>query len=342
MKIVVLVGGTSTERNVSIDTGHRVCESLRRNGHLANLLDVFWGIENPALADFFTVKNDLDLLSGHLKSKTADLPLASKQCFFGQNVLTLCQEADLVFMGLHGSNGEDGKVQAAFDLLGIRYTGTDYLSSAICMNKALTKKVLHSEGIPVPSGNVLHKGQSCGHIAFPCVIKPCCGGSSIGVSIVPDEQDFQSALDAAFSYESTVLVEDFIDGREFSVAVVDGNALPVIEIETQDNFYNYKSKYTTGAAKETCPAKLSASLSRQMQSLAEKSCRATGITTYARVDEILDKNGNIFCLEINTLPGMTDTSLLPQEAAAAGISYDKLVETIISVSLAKHENTIPS
>ena len=240
-------------------------------------------------------------------------------------------------MGLHGSNGEDGKVQAAFDLLGIRYTGTDYLSSAISMSKELAKKVLVPEGIPMPKGVTLHKGHKIEYVPFPCVVKPCCGGSSVGVSIAHNEKEFEEALNEAFSYEDTVLVEEFVDGREFSVAVLDGKALPVIEIEPLEGFYDYKNKYKAGSTKETCPANIPEDIASQMQFWAEKCCQAAGVTTYARVDELLDKNNNIFCLEINTLPGMTDTSLIPQEAAVVGISYDELTEKIIEISLAKYE-----
>ena len=157
------------------------------------------------------------------------------------------------------------------------------------------------------------------------------------VSIAHNEKEFEAALNEAFSYEDTVLVEEFVDGREFSVAVLDGKALPVIEIEPLEGFYDYKNKYKAGSTKETCPADIPEDIASQMQFWAEKCCQAAGVTTYARVDELLDKNNNIFCLEINTLPGMTDTSLIPQEAAAVGISYDDLTEKIIEVSLAKYE-----
>lgn len=343
MRIVVLAGGTSTERDVSLVTGYRVCESLRRNGHEANMLDIFLGVDDSEVKTFFTEKNDLGELSDNLKKKTADISAEVKrrtearESFFGRNVLELCKEADMVFMGLHGSNGEDGKVQATFDLLGIRYTGTDYLSSAISMSKELAKKVLVPEGIPMPKGVTLHKGHKIEYVPFPCVVKPCCGGSSVGVSIAHNEKEFEDALDEAFSYEDTVLVEEFVDGREFSVAVLDGKALPVIEIEPLEGFYDYKNKYKAGSNKETCPANIPEDIASQMQFWAEKCCQAAGVTTYARVDELLDKNNNIFCLEINTLPGMTDTSLIPQEAAAVGISYDELTEKIIEISLAKYE-----
>ena len=162
-------------------------------------------------------------------------------------------------------NGEDGKVQATFDLLGIGYTGTDYLSSAISMSKELAKKVLVPEGIPMPKGVTLHKGHKIEYVPFPCVVKPCCGGSSVGVSIAHNEKEFEEALNEAFSYEDTVLVEEFVDGREFSVAVLDGKALPVIEIEPLEGFYDYKNKYKAGSTKETCPANIPEDIASQMQ-----------------------------------------------------------------------------
>lgn len=240
-------------------------------------------------------------------------------------------------MGLHGSNGEDGKIQAAFELMGIKYTGTDYISSAISMSKELTKKVLVPDGIPMPKGVALKRGHKIEYVPYPCVVKPCCGGSSVGVSIVANDAEFKEALTEAFSYEDNILVEEYIEGREFSVGVLDGKALPVIEIEPLEGFYDYKNKYKAGATKETCPAVLPKEISERMQRWAEKACESAGVTTYARVDQLLTEDGDIYCLEINTLPGMTGTSLLPQEAAAAGISYDELTEKIIEISLRRYE-----
>ena len=199
MNIVVLAGGTSTERDISILTSTKVCESLRRNGYNANIVDVFFGIDSENVDNFFNNDNDLEKLCKYLKNQTPDVEkeLEARKAlgkgFFGDNVLELCQKADIVFMGLHGSNGEDGKIQAAFELMGIKYTGTDYISSAISMSKELTKKVLVPEGIPMPKGIALHKGHKVEYVPFPCVVKPCCGGSSVGVS--------------AFSYEDYILVE---------------------------------------------------------------------------------------------------------------------------------------
>lgn len=343
MNIVVLAGGTSTERDVSIVTSKMVCASLRRNGHRANMTDVFLGSTEYASPEaFFDAENDLEKLSEELMKKSGEVAglaeqrKASGEGFFGAGVLEICRHSDLVFIGLHGANGEDGKIQAVFDLMGIRYTGTDYLSSAVSMDKQLTKKVLVTEGIPMPKGVTLKKGHKMEYVPFPCVVKPCCGGSSVGVFIVENEADFKKAVDAAFCYEDTILVEEYIRGREFSVAVIDGKALPVIEIEPLEGFYDYQNKYRAGAARETCPAELSEELTEKMKCWAEKACEAVGIKTYARVDEMLDEEGEIFCLEINTLPGMTPTSLLPQEAAAVGMSYDELTQKIVDVSLEKY------
>jgi D-alanine-D-alanine ligase len=345
MNIVVLAGGTSTERDISIVTSTMVCKSLRRNGHHVNVIDVFLGSKQYGSSqEFFNDNNDLDALAMQLKEASKDVPALEnqrkleKQGFFGPSVLEYCKAADIVFMGLHGSNGEDGKIQAVFDLMDIKYTGTDYLSSAISMSKELTKKVLVADGIPMPKGIALKKGQPYKKeaIAFPCVVKPCCGGSSVGVSIVQSEDAFQQALEDAFQYENEVLVEEFVNGREFSVAVLDGKALPVIEIEPLDGFYDYKNKYSAGATKETCPANLPKDVSDAMMRWAERCCEIAGVTTYARVDEMLDQNNNIYCLEINTLPGMTATSLIPQEANAVGISYDQLTQMIIEISMKKY------
>ena len=344
MNIVVLAGGTSTERDISIMTSVKVCESLRRNGHNANIIDVFFGIEDKAVDSFFEDNSsDLEKIADVMKKNDINIEdeLADRKKkgkgFFGNNVLALCSKADIVFMGLHGSNGEDGKIQAAFELMGIKYTGTDYISSAVSMSKELTKKVLVPDGIPMPKGVALKKGHKIEYVTYPCVVKPCCGGSSVGVSIVSNEIEFKNALTEAFSYEDNILVEEYIKGREFSVGVLDGKALPVIEIEPLEGFYDYKNKYKAGATKETCPAILPKEVSLRMQRWAEKACEAAGVTTYARVDQLLTEDGNIYCLEINTLPGMTATSLLPQEAQAAGISYDELTEKIVEISLRRYE-----
>jgi D-alanine-D-alanine ligase len=346
MKIVVLAGGTSTERSVSITSGTMVCKALREKNHQAVLVDVFCGIDVKGnLEDVFAEEAyDIDKAAEYMHSFDAGLNemIASRRRFFGPNVLELCEAADVVFLALHGANGEDGKVQATFDLLGIPYTGTGYLSSALAMDKSITKQFFRAHHVPTPNGVTLKKGQESEPLSgfgleLPVVVKPCCGGSSVGVYIAHTNEEYWQAMKDAFSYEPEVVVEEYIEGREFSVGVVDGKAYPIIEIAPIEGFYDYKNKYKAGSTKETCPANIPEDIASQMQFWAEKCCQAAGVTTYARVDELLDKNNNIFCLEINTLPGMTDTSLIPQEAAAVGISYDELTEKIIEISLAKYE-----
>lgn len=343
MNITVLAGGTSTERDVSIVSSRLICQSLRRNGHKANIIDVFLGTDKYEDAEsFFNDNNDLDKLTDELAKETANIAdyenarAEAGEGFIGPKVLEFCKASDIVFIGLHGANGEDGKLQAMFDLMNIRYTGTGYLSSAISMDKQYTKKVFTTEDIPTPKGITLKKGHKIEYVPFPCVVKPCCGGSSVGVSIVNDEKEFQKAVDMAFALEDSILVEEYISGGEFTCGVLDGKALPVVQIEPLDGFYDYKNKYN-GKTKETCPANISKELTEKIQYWAQKACEAAGVTTYARVDELVNEDGDIYCLEINTLPGMTPTSLLPQEAAAVGMSYDELTEKIIQVSLAKYE-----
>ena len=254
MKIVVLCGGTSTEREISIISGTGVCKALRQNGHMAILVDAFFGCEDSDLMDAFPDYYDVDEAAAYIRSFDSKVESAKAnptRSFFGPNVLKLCRMSDLVFLTLHGANGEDGKVQAAFDLRKIRYTGTGYASSALSMDKGLTKIMLGAKGIPVPKGTTLQKGLDSVDLhdmglSFPLVVKVACGGSSVGVYIVNDYEEYLHSLDLAFELEDEVLVEEFIRGREFSVGVIDGQALPVIEIRPKSGFYDYKSKYTAG------------------------------------------------------------------------------------------------
>ena len=342
MKIVVLSGGLSPERDVSLVTGSKVTEALRENGHQVILMDVFLGREGDDVADWFEKSEEVSVAVTGIAETAPDLAAVKASradqtdCFFGPNVITLCQMADIVFMALHGENGENGKIQAAFDLFGIRYTGSDYLSSAIAMNKELAKKVLAAGGVPVPRGFSVKKGvETSKQPGFPCVVKPCCGGSSIGVSIANNQKEYEQALEEAFRWEDEVVVEQYIQGREFSVCVIDGKALPVIEIAPISGFYDYKNKYQAGSTIETCPAQIPDIQTKEMQHYAELAAQVIGLDTYSRMDFLMDDDGHMYCLEANTLPGMTPTSLIPQEAAAIGVSYNELCEQLIQISLEK-------
>ena len=245
-------------------------------------------------------------------------------------MLNLCQSADAVFMALHGANGEDGKIQACFELLGIPYTGTDFVSAAMAMDKGITKDIFKAWGIPTPKGIWLRKGEAESEkVPYPCIVKACCGGSSVGVCIAHDDEEYEAAKEEAFRYDDQVVIEQYIEGREFSVGVMNGKALPVIEIAPKTGFYDYKNKYQAGSTVETCPAELDPEKTKEMQAVAEQVFRALRLKNYARMDFMMSKEGEIFCLEANTLPGMTPTSLLPQEAAAVGISFEQLCEQIL-------------
>jgi D-alanine-D-alanine ligase len=338
MNIIVLAGGISTERTVSISSGEQVCAALRRKGHRAVLLDVYFGTKSCD-GTFFPEEYDIGAAAGQMREMTALVEETKKNRkeFFGENVLALCRKADIVFLALHGENGENGKIQAAFDLMGISYTGTDYLSSAICMDKGLSRILLKEGGVPMAKGCSLKKeaketkAEALG-MSFPCIVKPCCGGSSVGVAVAENEQEFAKALSEAFSYEDEVVIEEYIKGREFSVALIHGKALPIIEIAPKQGFYDYKNKYEAGSTVETCPALLTEEQTEKMQGYAQKAYRILRLHTYARIDFMMDENGDMYCLEANTLPGMTPTSLIPQEAAAAGMGYDELCEKIIEIS----------
>lgn len=350
MNIVVLAGGLSTERDVSIKSGSMIAKALKENGHKVILLDVFMGYSDKEedLTGIFDRAEEIGIKVEEIPTEAPDLAKvkASRKdqsdCFFGPNVINICRMADIVFMGLHGENGENGKVQAAFDLYGIKYTGSDYLSSAIAMNKDLAKQFFVANQIPTPQGISMKRANrnndfSKTGLKLPCIVKPCCGGSSIGVTIVKDEKEFVAALDEAFRFEDELVIEEFVKGREFSVGVLEGKALPIIEIAPLEGFYDYKNKYKAGSAVETCPAELPEDITKQMQHYAEEVARVIGLNTYSRIDFLTNENNEMFCLEANTLPGMTPTSLLPQEAAAVGINFNQLCDKLIEISLKKYE-----
>lgn len=345
MKIVVLAGGTSTERDVSLSSGAMIYRALKGRGHKAILLDVYLGYQweektQGNIEDIFEKERDWAGELGTISEQNPDIeqvkairPDGDKN-FFGPNVIKLCQASDAVFMALHGENGENGKIQACFDLMGITYTGTDYVSSALAMDKGISKELFIYHGIPTPAYIRFKKGrEEKKRISFPCIVKACCGGSSVGVSIARTKEEYESALAEAFRYDDEVIVEQYIDGREFSVGVMEGKALPVIEIAPLEGFYNYKNKYQPGATVETCPAQIPVEKTRELQKYAEKAFTALRLKNYARMDFMMNGEGDVFCLEANTLPGMTPTSLLPQEAAALGMSFDELCERILEAAV---------
>lgn len=339
MKVVVLAGGISTERDVSLISGKMIYQAVKRLGHQAVLLDVFLGMKRDDIEHIFESDEDFARDIADIREINPDISAVKAmredggKSYFGPNVLRICQMADVVFLGLHGEDGENGKVQAAFDLLGIRYTGTDFVSSVLSMDKSLSKELFVYNHIPTPAGTVIKKGQETKtDVPFPCVVKVCSGGSSIGVSIVNEEAEYEAALQDAFRYDDEVIVEQYIKGREFTCCVLDGEALPIVEIAPKEGFYDYKNKYQAGSTVEICPAPLDEENTKKMQKISEDVFRVLRLKKYARMDFMMDETG-IYCLEANTLPGMTPTSLIPQEAAAVGMDFDRLCEKIIDMAM---------
>lgn len=342
MKIVVLCGGLSNERDVSITSGSCVARSLRERGHSVVLLDMFLGYggdcSDPTKL-FDEQQQDLRYSVGEETPDIASLIASGDGSRLGKNVISICRAADIVFLALHGEDGEDGKIQATLDMYGVKYTGSGYLGSALAMNKELSKTLFNAAGIPTAPAITLRKGEGIQASPWiPCVVKPCSGGSSVGTSIVRTQEEFSAALEFAFKYEDDVLVEKYIKGRELTVGVMDSKAMPSIEIVIKNGWYDYKNKYQAGFAEEICPAPISAEDEERLGRLAERVSKALMVDVYCRADFIMDDDdGEIYCLEANTLPGMTPTSLVPQMAAEQGMSYGELCEKIITLSMRKYD-----
>ena len=345
MKIVVLAGGISTERHVSLVSGTGICRALRELGHRAVLVDMFLGLEKYRgdLTDIFDAP---DGLCGevHIGTSAPDLAAvrASREdqsaSVLGKDVLTVCAMADAVFLALHGQSGEDGRIQATLELMGVPYTGSDYVSSGMAMDKSITKRFMDSEGIRTAPWRDIRYTEAdiprlTEELEVPCAVKVVNGGSSIGVELPDTKEELAAALHNVLRYGNHVVVEQKIRGRELTVAVLGDRYLPAVEIMPNGEFFNYETKYQSGGATEVCPAPITDDQWHQMGEAALKLHRALGLSVYSRTDFLLDEAGRAWCLEVNTLPGMTPTSLVPQEAAAAGIGYEELCRTIIEESL---------
>lgn len=340
MKIAVVCGGLSNERDVSITSGTCVARALREKGHKVVLVDLYYGYSGSYDDPAELFEREQEDVAYSVKEETPDIEKILAQgdgSRIGKNVLEICKAADISFLALHGEDGENGKLQATMDMHGIKYTGSGYLGSAIAMNKEVTKIMLRSSGIPVPEGVVLSKGEYA-EVGFPCVVKPCSGGSSVGTSMVGSKSEYSAALELAFKYEDHVLVECFIKGRELTVGVMGGKAMPVIEIIPKAGWYDYKNKYQAGLTEEICPAPISAEDTERVQRLAERVHTALMIDVYCRADFLMDnESGELYCLEANTLPGMTPTSLIPQMGREQGLDFGEVCEKIIKLSMEKYK-----
>ncbi len=336
MRIVVLVGGLSPERDVSISSGTLIANALMECGHEVMVLDLYLGTNKPMFPLEYRDISSGERFGYKVPEREPDLEAVKNSVcnegrLIGDGVLGLCERADIVFMALHGSVGENGQLQALFDLHNIRYTGTGYIGSLLAMDKDLSKKLLQANGILTPAWKHLNikDGYNSGDFRFPCVIKPCSCGSSAGVSIIEDEKELDLALRGAKKYEDYIIVEEKITGDEFSVGILGGEALPPIAIKPLSGFYDFKNKYQAGLTEEICPADITTELDKALRENALKVHNILRLGYYSRVDFIVNDRQQIYCLEANTLPGMTPTSLLPQEAKVAGISYNELCERIL-------------
>jgi len=343
MKIVVLAGGLSPERNVSLSSGSMVCQALRDRGHQVALADLFFGLEDFEAAVEELYNAPIPESFQKISRQAPDLRQvrASRKdqgpSLIGPRVLELCATADVVYLALHGACGEDGRIQATLDLLGIPYTGSDCLSSAIAMDKDMTKRMVAGQVITPKWDTVTVTEENLEELTrstqLPAVVKPIASGSSVGVFIVRTREELAHALKESMGLGGRTVIEQYIQGRELSVAVLDGKALPSIEIIPKAGFYDYENKYQPGATIEVCPAQIPVEWERAVGEAALKVFDIIGLSVYSRADFIVTEDGTPYFLEINTLPGMTPTSLVPQEAAVVGIDYGTLCETIIQKSL---------
>ena len=345
MKIVVLSGGFCTERHVGLVSGSGVCRALREKGHQAIFVDMFMGLENyhGSLENIFDAPDGL-LEKVAIEETAPDLKAvrAARQdkspSLLGKDVLKVCAMADAVFLAMHGANGEDGRIQATLDLVGVPYTGSGYLGSAMAMDKAVTKRMMDSLGIRTAPWVDVHYTKDDSprltqELMVPCAVKMVNGGSSIGMALPDTREELEKALYDLLPYGGHVVVEKKIKGREIQIAVLGDTYLPAVEIIPKGEYFDYVCKYQKGGAQEICPAPISDEEWRQVGEMALKLHQGLGLAVYSRSDFLLDAEGKAWCLEINTLPGMTPTSLVPQEAAQVGLSYADLCEKIVLDSI---------
>ena len=340
MKIAVLAGGLSPEREVSLSSGSLIANALCERGHEVALADVYLGTGGKTPRELFSKNGGY---SHKIPETPPDLDALKKEAGIGERLIghgiaALVHEADVVFLALHGGMGENGQLQAYLDCLGIKYTGSGFASCLAAMDKNLSKTIFRAAGVPTADWVYCTAEEAAEkEISFPCVIKPCSCGSSVGVTMVDTAEEMSEALAAAKKYEDNIIIEEKLFGREFSIGVLAGKTLPAIEIRPKgEGFYDFTKKYKAGLTEEICPAPLTEEQASRLSELALRAHKALGLGDYSRIDFILDEEkGDFYCLEANTLPGMTPMSLMPQEAAAAGISYGELCEMIAKTAYDK-------
>jgi len=327
MKIVVICGGFSTEREVSFASGSAIGRALVKLGHDVSLADPKLGLKQEPYD------------SGVYKTKPGRKPPGITKADYGKAIEMLntpaLKEAELAFIALHGTFGEDGTIQALLETAGLDYTGSRVLASALAMDKDLSKKMFQHAGIPVLDWTMVREGKvaySEEDMVFPMVVKPNDQGSTVGFSIVKSSEELDAGAAKAAKHSTDVMVEKYVNGRELTVAVIGNEAYPIIEIKPKNEIYDYESKYTSGMTEYVCPAELPEQMEVAIQLAAIKAFNVLGCRHFARVDFLLDENERYYCLEVNTLPGMTETSLVPKSANALGMSFDDLVRELLELA----------
>ena len=338
------MGGTSSERDVSLASGLRIAEALRSRGHEVTAIDTARGALSPA-------EERAMLASGVMRTlppeQEALARLASESLPATVQRLPTASEVDVVFLGLHGGQGEDGTIQALLDLTGVPYTGSGHLASALAMDKDLSKRLFRDAGVTTADWRMARRGDSetwrsadwvtatIAELGLPLIVKPSKQGSTVGLSLVKETGGVIPAIAEAFRHDDEVMIEAFIAGRELTVGILGDEALPVGEIIPQHEIYDYECKYTAGMATEVFPAAITADQRERAQAQALAAFRALKLSGCARIDFRMTEEGTLYCLEANTLPGMTQLSLIPQAAAAAGIEFAELCERIVGLAMNK-------
>jgi D-alanine-D-alanine ligase len=338
MKIAVLMGGTSAERDVSLASGAGVVAGLKEAGYEVIPIDTAHGYQALKMEEIKQIE----------KVKAQPPTMEELQKYAGELTIHAVNPADLrgvdvVFIILHGGAGENGTIQALLDLVNIPYTGSGVLASALAMDKYMAKQVFAANNIPTPEFFLADKreNKTAAEIdskinetfGYPVIIKPNCQGSSVGLSCVKSKDQLAKALDLGFQYDDRLLFEKFIAGREFTVSVLGNQPLPLVEIIPEGGLYDYEHKYIAGKTNKACPVDLPENLQKMIQQLGLKAFQALGCQGFGRVDFRLDGDNEPYCLEVNTLPGMTATSLVPKAAKAAGIEFPQLLDKICRIAI---------
>jgi D-alanine-D-alanine ligase len=330
MRVTVLTGGATVERAVAFASAAQIVAALRSRDHDVHVVDTCTGLLDEA--------EEAKVLGGAVGTAPPSVEELDEQerklLSEGLAQLAVVRGSDVLFLALHGGAGEGGTLQAILDVIGVPYTGSGQLASALAMDKDLSKRLFRATGVPVPAWfmvPVAPEDVKTG-LGWPVIVKPSKQGSSVGLTLVRKAQDLAAAVQLAARYDDEVMVEQFIPGRELTVGVLGDVPLPVGEIVPKHELFDYEAKYTPGMSDETFPAKIATRLARQLQEYALMAHRALKLGGYSRVDFRVSPDGDIFCLEANSLPGMTRTSLFPQAAQAAGIAFPELCERICKLA----------